>query len=33
MGVVDGLRSKGIEADEDIRSRKEFLRKIGYKLS
>lgn len=33
MGVVDGLRSKGIEADEDIRSRKDFLRKIGYKLS
>lgn len=33
MGVVDGLRSKGIETDEDIKSRKEFLRKIGYKLS
>jgi len=33
MGVVDGLRSRGVETDEDIRSRKEFLRKIGYKLS
>jgi len=32
VGVVDGLRSKGIEKDEDIKTRKEFLRKIGYKL-
>ncbi len=32
IGVVDGSRSKGIETDEDIRTRKEFLRKIGYKL-
>jgi adenosine/AMP kinase len=32
VGVVDGLKSKGIEAEEDIRARKEFLRKIGYKL-
>ncbi|MEM3626949.1 MAG: adenosine-specific kinase [Candidatus Bathyarchaeia archaeon] len=32
MGVVDGLRSKGIEAEEHIKTRKEFLRKIGYKL-
>lgn len=31
LGVVDGLRSKGIETDEDIARRKEFLRKIGYK--
>lgn len=30
--VVDGLKSKGIENDEDIRARKDFLRKIGYKL-
>ncbi|MCS7114285.1 MAG: adenosine-specific kinase [Nitrososphaerota archaeon] len=33
IGVVDGLKSKGIEKEEDIRARKEFLRKIGYKLS
>jgi hypothetical protein len=32
VGVVDGSRSKGIEAQEDIKARKEFLRKIGYKL-
>lgn len=33
IGVVDGLASKGVENQEDIRLRKEFLRKIGYKLS
>jgi len=33
IGVVDGLKSKGIEKQEDIKARKEFLRKIGYKLS
>jgi len=32
VGVIDGLKSKGIEAEEDIKARKEFLRKIGYKL-
>lgn len=32
VGVVDGLASKGIETEEDIKKRKEFLRKIGYKL-
>ena len=32
LGVVDGLKSKGIEGEDDIRSRKEFLRKIGYKM-
>jgi uncharacterized protein len=32
MGVVDGSRSKGIETDENIRERREFVRKIGYKL-
>lgn len=32
LGVIDGVRSKGIEAEEQIRERKEFLRKIGYKL-
>ncbi len=31
MGVVDGLRSKGIENTESITERKMFLRKIGYK--
>ena len=32
IGVVDGLGSKGIETESDIQTRKEFLRKIGYKL-
>ena len=32
VGVVDGLKSKGIENEKDIKARKEFLRKIGYKL-
>ncbi|MEX1139772.1 MAG: adenosine-specific kinase [Bacteroidota bacterium] len=32
MGVVDGLKTKGIEDEKDIRERKELLRKIGYKL-
>jgi hypothetical protein len=32
VGVIDGLKSKGIEAKNDIKARKEFLRKIGYKL-
>jgi adenosine/AMP kinase len=33
VGVVDGLKSKGIETEGDAKARKEFLRKIGYKLS
>jgi hypothetical protein len=33
LGVVDGFASKGVETEKDIRERKEFLRKIGYKLS
>ena len=33
LGVIDGIRSKGIESETDARARKEFLRKIGYKLS
>lgn len=33
VGVVDGFASEGIETQEDIKKRKEFLRKIGYKLS
>ncbi len=32
MGVVDGMKTKGIENEKDIRERKELLRKIGYKL-
>ncbi|MGA9364765.1 MAG: adenosine-specific kinase [Bacteroidota bacterium] len=32
LGVIDGMKAKGVETDEDIKVRKEFLRKIGYKL-
>ena len=32
VGVIDGLRTKGIETEKDVQERKEFLRKIGYKL-
>jgi len=32
LGVIDGMKSRGIETDNDIKFRKEFLRKIGYKL-
>lgn len=32
IGVVDGFSPKGIETEEDIRERREFLRKIGYKF-
>ncbi len=32
LGVVDGFSPKGIETLEDKAYRKEFLRKIGYKL-
>lgn len=32
LGVIDGVKTKGIETEEDIKKRKEFLRKIGYKL-
>ena len=32
MGVVDGFKAKSVETDENVKERKEFLRKIGYKL-
>lgn len=32
LGVVDGMKSRGIETADDIRNRREFLRKIGYKF-
>ena len=32
VGVIDGLKSKGIETEEDMKARKKFLRKVGYKL-
>jgi len=32
LGVIDGLKTKGVETEADIQWRKEFLRKIGYKF-
>jgi len=32
LGVIDGFVPVGIEDENDIKWRKEFLRKIGYKL-
>jgi adenosine/AMP kinase len=31
LGVIDGSEPKGVEGDEDIAWRKNFLRQIGYK--
>lgn len=31
LGVIDGFKPKGIEAQEDIIWRKDLLRKLGYK--
>ena len=33
LGVIDGVKSKGVEDEDDIRERKELLRAIGYKLA
>lgn len=32
LGVVDGMKSRGVETDADIAARKQLLRKFGYKL-
>jgi adenosine/AMP kinase len=32
LGVIDGMKTKGIETEADAKARREFLRKIGYKL-
>lgn len=32
IGVIDGFSPKGVESAQDKAQRKEFLRKIGYKL-
>ena len=32
LGVIDGFSPRGLETPEDRAQRKEFLRKIGYKL-
>ena len=32
LGVIDGAKPKDIETSKDVEDRKNFLRKIGYKL-
>jgi adenosine/AMP kinase len=32
LGVVDGSSPKGVEGPEEMKHRREFVRKIGYKL-
>jgi adenosine/AMP kinase len=32
LGVIDGIKTKGIETEQDISDRKNFLRSIGYKF-
>ena len=32
LGVIDGSKPLGVEAEENIKERKDFLRMIGYKL-
>jgi len=32
LGVIDGMKSKGVETAPDITARKDLLRKFGYKL-
>jgi adenosine/AMP kinase len=32
LGVIDGLKTKGLETEADIQWRQGLLRKIGYKL-
>ena len=31
LGVIDGEKSRGVEGEADVRERREFLRRIGYK--
>ncbi|HJX38729.1 MAG TPA: adenosine-specific kinase [Anaerolineae bacterium] len=32
LGVIDGFKPQGVETEDDAADRKQFLRKIGYKL-
>jgi uncharacterized protein len=32
MGIIDGIKTRGIESDEQIAERKNLLRRFGYKL-
>ena len=33
IGVIDGFTPLGVETESDIKERREFVRKIGYKLA
>ena len=32
LGVIDGVKTKGIETEADVEQRRAFLRQIGYKV-
>lgn len=32
LGVIDGMKSLGVETEQDVAEREEMLRKFGYKL-
>ncbi len=32
LGVIDGIKTRGVETEEDIQARKDLLRRFGYKL-
>ena len=32
LGVIDGEKTRAVETETDIKARKDFLRKIGYKF-
>jgi adenosine/AMP kinase len=32
LGVIDGLKPKGVESEGDIAERKSWLRRFGYKF-
>ena len=32
LGVIDGMKSQGIETEADVTARKDLLRRFGYKL-
>jgi uncharacterized protein len=32
LGVIDGVKTRGLETEADVKTRKDLLRKIGYKL-
>jgi adenosine/AMP kinase len=32
IGVIDGVSPRGVETEEDVETRRDFLRKIGYKF-